>query len=209
MAERFVPVDRMTPMLLPEDLRNWVDEDDLVHFVIEAVERMDLRGFRVNVRGTGDAQYPPSMRLSLLIYCYANGIFEGRRTGSAQGERQRPAPPPSGGEAWGGGASQPDRSREPADAQESERSLGTELPCAGGCRCGRECLGAFGSGERLRQRHRRVGSRRAGHSYGSRSAPCGAGGHRLCQWRTGDTSSDPPIVVGRTPWRILLRRDRR
>ncbi len=40
-------------MLLPEDMRDWVREDDLVHFVIEAVEKMDLRGFRVNVRGTG------------------------------------------------------------------------------------------------------------------------------------------------------------
>ncbi len=70
-------------MLLPEDMRDWVREDDLVHFVIEAVEKMDLRGFRVNVRGTGDAQYPPSMMLSLLIYCYANGIFSSRRIEAA------------------------------------------------------------------------------------------------------------------------------
>jgi hypothetical protein len=35
MAERFVEVDRNTPMLLPADLRDWVPEDDLVHFVIE------------------------------------------------------------------------------------------------------------------------------------------------------------------------------
>ena len=31
------------------------------------------------VRGTGSAQYPPSMMLALLIYCYANGIFSSRR----------------------------------------------------------------------------------------------------------------------------------
>jgi hypothetical protein len=37
MAERFVEVDRDTPMLLPADLRAWVPEDDLVHFVLEAV----------------------------------------------------------------------------------------------------------------------------------------------------------------------------
>ncbi len=70
-------------MLLPEDMRDWVREDDLVHFVIEAVEKMDLRGFRVNVRGTGDAQYPPAMMLSLLIYCYANGIFSSGRIEAA------------------------------------------------------------------------------------------------------------------------------
>jgi len=33
----------------------------------------------VNERGTGYAQYPPSMMLALLIYCYANGIFSSRR----------------------------------------------------------------------------------------------------------------------------------
>ena len=46
-------------MLLPPDLRDWVPEDDLVHFVIEAVERLPLESFRVNHRGTGDKQFPP------------------------------------------------------------------------------------------------------------------------------------------------------
>jgi len=83
MPERFVVVDRRTPMLLPEDLRDWVSEDDLVHFVIEAVEGMNLQGFRINERGCGDAQYPPSMMLALLIYCYANGVFSSRRIEAA------------------------------------------------------------------------------------------------------------------------------
>lgn len=42
MGARFVSVDRDTPMLLPPDLRDWVPEDDLVHFVIEVVERLPL-----------------------------------------------------------------------------------------------------------------------------------------------------------------------
>jgi hypothetical protein len=29
MAERFVNVDRETPMLLPVDLREWIPQDDL------------------------------------------------------------------------------------------------------------------------------------------------------------------------------------
>ncbi len=33
MGARIVSVDRDTPMLLPPDLRDWVPEDDLVHFV--------------------------------------------------------------------------------------------------------------------------------------------------------------------------------
>jgi transposase len=79
MAERFVEVDRETPMLLPADLREWVPEEDLVHFVIEAVKTLPTREFVVNERGSGYAQYPPSMMLALLIYCYANGIFSSRR----------------------------------------------------------------------------------------------------------------------------------
>jgi len=79
MAERFVEIDRNTPMLLPADLRDWVPEDDLVHFVIEAVKTLPAGEFVVNGRGTGYAQYPPSMMLALVIYCYANGIFSSRR----------------------------------------------------------------------------------------------------------------------------------
>lgn len=66
-------------MLLPADLRQWVPEDDLVHFVINAVETMRLPALHVNERGSGSKQYPPRMMLELLIYCYANGFFGSRR----------------------------------------------------------------------------------------------------------------------------------
>jgi transposase len=66
-------------MLLPPDLRDWVPEDDLVHFVIGAIEQMPLRSLHVNRRGSGSPQYPPKMMLGLLVYCYANGIFSSRR----------------------------------------------------------------------------------------------------------------------------------
>ncbi|MFQ6007244.1 MAG: IS1182 family transposase [Woeseia sp.] len=76
---KFIQADRNQPFLLPPDLRDWIPEDDLAHFVIEAVERVDLKHFKINARGTGDAQYHPQMMLALLIYCYANGIFSSRR----------------------------------------------------------------------------------------------------------------------------------
>jgi len=79
MATRFVNVDKNTPMLLPPDLRDWVPQEDMVHFVIEAVEGMRLNTLKVNRRGSGSQQYPPKMMLGLLIYCYANGIFSSRR----------------------------------------------------------------------------------------------------------------------------------
>ncbi len=79
MAEHLVNVDRETPMLLPVDLRDWIPENDLVHFVIGAVDTMNLSAVSVNSRGSGSKQYPPRMMLALLIYCYCNGVFASRR----------------------------------------------------------------------------------------------------------------------------------
>ena len=77
--ERFIQADRSQPFLLPPDLREWVPVDDLAHFVVEAVERVDLTTFKINHRGSGSEQYPPRMMLALLVYCYANGIFSSRK----------------------------------------------------------------------------------------------------------------------------------
>src|SRR5690606_26112204 len=76
---RFVASDRSQPFLLPPDLRDWIPEDDLAHLVVEAVDRLGMSAFKVNVRGSGSEQYNPRMMLALLIYCYANGIFGSRR----------------------------------------------------------------------------------------------------------------------------------
>ena len=79
MATRFVPIDRDTPLLLPPNLRDWVPADHLVHFIVDAVDALDLRQLKVNTRGTGSEQYPPHMLLGLLIYSYATGTFGSRR----------------------------------------------------------------------------------------------------------------------------------
>src|ERR1700732_3086969 len=78
MGTRFVSVDRTAPMLLPADLREWISDDDLAHFVLEAVESSDLSLAAVNARGTGSEQYPPTMMLAVLVYCYASGVFSSR-----------------------------------------------------------------------------------------------------------------------------------
>jgi transposase len=78
MPARFVNVDRETPLLLPPDLRQWVPENHLAHFIVDAVDSLPLTNLLVNERGTGDEQYPPRMLLSLLSYCYAIGTFSSR-----------------------------------------------------------------------------------------------------------------------------------
>ena len=79
MMAKFVDRDQSQLFLLPVDMREWVPEDDLAHFVVEAVDRVPMSAFVVNERGTGSAQYHPRMMLALLVYCYANGIFGSRR----------------------------------------------------------------------------------------------------------------------------------
>jgi transposase len=71
--------NREQRFLLPPDLKDWVADDDLAHFVIAAVERVKLDAFKINHRGAGRAQYHPRLMLALLIYGYANGIFSSRR----------------------------------------------------------------------------------------------------------------------------------
>ena len=78
MAARFINLDRQTPMFLPCDLREWVPADHIVHFILDAVEQIPTGHFQVNDRGTGSEQYPPTMMLALLIYCYATGRFGSR-----------------------------------------------------------------------------------------------------------------------------------
>lgn len=79
MAARFQNIDRETPMLLPASIQEWVPDNDLAHFVIDAVASLNLDHYSINHRGTGDAQFPPAMMLTLLIYSYSTGLFSSRR----------------------------------------------------------------------------------------------------------------------------------
>jgi transposase len=74
-----VTIDRETPLLLPPSIQEWVAEDDMARFIVEAVEVVEDHQCHFNWRGSGDEQYPPRMMLALLIYCYAHGIFSSRK----------------------------------------------------------------------------------------------------------------------------------
>jgi transposase len=77
--KNFRSYDRSQRLLLPLDLNEWVADDDLAHFIVEAVERVDMHAFKISRTGSGKAQYHPRMMLGLLVYCYANGIFSSRK----------------------------------------------------------------------------------------------------------------------------------
>ena len=75
----FIAFNRDQAFLLPPDLKAWLPEDDLAHFVVAAAERVPLGTFEVALRAGGKPQYHPRLMLALLVYCYANGIFSSRR----------------------------------------------------------------------------------------------------------------------------------
>src|ERR671910_619478 len=75
MAQNFLTCDRDQSLLLPPDLRDWLPEDHLAWFVIEAIEELDLEPFYGAYRqdGHGRSAHEPKMMLTLLAYAYAVG----------------------------------------------------------------------------------------------------------------------------------------
>jgi transposase len=75
MAQNFIECDREQAFLMPPSLREWLPEDHLAWFVIEAVGEINLDEFYADYRadGHGRAAYEPSMMVALLLYAYATG----------------------------------------------------------------------------------------------------------------------------------------
>ena len=74
--ENLVQVDRQTPFLMPQDLRDWLPKNHIVHFIIEAVEAVSANvSFHLNKRGSGSKQFNPEMMMELLIYSYCTKRF--------------------------------------------------------------------------------------------------------------------------------------
>jgi transposase len=73
VSQNFIECDREQAFLLPPSLREWLPEDHLAWFVLEAVAEMDLDRFYADYRadGHGRAAYEPSMMVALLLYAYA------------------------------------------------------------------------------------------------------------------------------------------
>ena len=52
IGPKFINMDRDTPLLRPVDLQDWVPQNPPARFLLEAVETLNLPGFKVNPRGT-------------------------------------------------------------------------------------------------------------------------------------------------------------
>jgi len=80
VPKNFIPCDRDQQLLLPPSLTDWLPEDHLVWFVIDAVTRLDLSDFYDRHRddGWGRAAFDPAMMVTLLLYAYALGVRSAR-----------------------------------------------------------------------------------------------------------------------------------
>lgn len=78
---RFRAYDRDQLLLLPQDMREWLPEGDLAHFVPDAVGVLDLGAIYADYDGSkgGKPPYHPAMMVSLLLYGYCLGVASSRR----------------------------------------------------------------------------------------------------------------------------------
>jgi transposase len=85
MAYHLLPYDREQGYLMPPSLREWLQEEDLAWFVVDAVEQMDLREFYAAYRndGWGAAAYDPALMVAVLLYAYCQGLRSSRRIARA------------------------------------------------------------------------------------------------------------------------------
>ena len=86
MAQNFIACDREQELLLPPSLREWLADDHLAWFVLDAVAEMDLGAFYASYRddGWGRAAHDPAMMVA-LFWCTHTRSGSGPRVGSSGG----------------------------------------------------------------------------------------------------------------------------
>jgi transposase len=82
MAKSFLPYSVDQQILLPQDMREWLPENHLAHFILVLADTLDLDAILSVYRAKSDrgrAAYHPKMMVSLLIYAYCMGKPSSRK----------------------------------------------------------------------------------------------------------------------------------
>ena len=79
--KRFKPYHPNQLLLLPPDMKDWLPDDDLVYFIMEMLDRLDLSAIYDSYDGTkgGQPGFDPKMMTGLLLYAYCVGLPSSRK----------------------------------------------------------------------------------------------------------------------------------
>jgi len=80
-TSRFRPYNQDQLFLLPQDMKQWLPEEDLVYFIMDVVKQVDLRKIYrpYESERRGQPPYNPTMMVGLLLYAYAVGMPSSRK----------------------------------------------------------------------------------------------------------------------------------
>ena len=89
MGKTYRPWNPNQQWLLPPSVQDWLPENDLVYFILDTVNELDISAISAKYENErrGYPPYNPRMMVTLLIYAYCRGIFSSRRIMAACQER--------------------------------------------------------------------------------------------------------------------------
>ena len=89
MSKTYRPWNPNQQYLLPPSVHDWLPENDLVYFILDTVNELDISAItaKYEQEERGYPPYNPRMMVALLIYAYCRGIFGSRKIMQACEER--------------------------------------------------------------------------------------------------------------------------
>lgn len=81
MTTSYLPYEPKQQQLLPSALQDWLPEGHLAYFISDTIDTLDLGAFHARYAGGGPRNQPfhPTMRVKVLVYAYATGVFSSRK----------------------------------------------------------------------------------------------------------------------------------
>ena len=79
--KRFKPYHPNQLLLLPPDMKDWLPDNDLVYFIMDMLDQLDLIAIYDSYDGTkgGQPAFDPKMMTGLLLYAYCVGLPSSRK----------------------------------------------------------------------------------------------------------------------------------
>ena len=89
MGKTYRPWNPNQQWLLPPSVHDWLPQDDLVYFILDTVNELDISAItaKYEQEERGYPPYNPRMMVAVLFYAYCRGIFSSRKIMRACEER--------------------------------------------------------------------------------------------------------------------------